>query len=167
MDFESALTELAKTDTKIVNDEETDEIRDEFDDTVHIHALRELIYALQSVSVGSQQLMYFAGAKYSKNIEFDATSFENVFERVATVFERLGVGRLELEEVDADGESYARLYESAFTFNGPEADKPACFFVSGFVAGALEQYTGEKYVVNETGCCAQGEESCTFRIRKA
>lgn len=165
MDFETALGELAEKDTKTLEGEETDGLRDEFPDTVDVQLLRQLVYSLQSVSIGSQQLMYFAGSKYAQRIEMSPESFEEVFEITGELFEHLDLGRLEVDELDEE-DSRVSLYESAFTYEGPEAGKPACFFVAGFLAGALKAYTGEKYVVNEITCCAQGNDHCEFRARR-
>lgn len=45
------------------------------------------------------------------------------------------------------------------------SDKPACFEVSGLLAGFSEEITGKRCTVTEIRCIAKGNDACSFLIK--
>jgi predicted hydrocarbon binding protein len=140
--------------------------RGDRDRCIDIQAFREIMYALHTVSIGTHQLLYFSSMKYAKTyLDTDATTLEQAVEQLATIFDAQNIGTLTLAEHDDGEDATITLAENALTIDA-DTDKPICYFISGYIAGYLENAIGDHYVVNETSCTSQGNDHCTFRARK-
>ncbi len=137
---------------------------------VDLQAFREIMYALHAVSIGTHQLLYFSAMKYCKNYkEVQADSVDEVVEHLKEVFDRLNIGTLQLKEPE-DGQKQKNkllfeLTENALTFDAG-SDKPICYFISGYIAGHLENALDGRFVVNEISCTSQGDDACLFRAQQ-
>lgn len=133
---------------------------------VDIQALREVMYALHDVSIGTHQLLYFSAMKYCKNyVAADADTLEAAIDSLAGIFDALNVGTLSLVEQENGTKAMLKVEENALAFDA-DTDKPICYFLSGYIAGYLENALEEHYVVNETACISQGNEACLFSAQK-
>ncbi|MFB6265869.1 MAG: V4R domain-containing protein, partial [Candidatus Nanohaloarchaea archaeon] len=97
-------------------------------------------------------------------MDCDASSVEESIGKLADVFDSMNLGGLSLR--DDEKPFRVELEENAFTYEAPESGRTMCYFISGYIAGFLENCLGKKYVVNEKSCSAEGSGSCIFEIRE-
>lgn len=160
------LEELAEDNRKLMDEMPADHAgRGDRDRYVDMQLLREVMYALHDVSIGTHQLLYFSAMKYCKNyLAVDAEDMDAAVEELADIFDRQNVGLLSLRDKEG-GKVVFELAENALTFDA-DTDKPICYFLSGYIAGLLENALGSHYVVNETDCISQGNDVCVFQAQK-
>lgn len=160
--FDDILEQLADRNDTLVRDGSTGG-RGDRGEEAHILFLRELTYALEAVSLGTHQLLYFAGMKYARNhLHTEADTLQAAVTELADRFDAMNVGTL--TRVEEDGKPVLEMAGNALTMGGAETDKPLCYFLSGYIAGYLENALGTTYMVNETDCIAQGAAACRFRV---
>jgi predicted hydrocarbon binding protein len=53
---------------------------------------------------------------------------------------------------------------SSPTTTGLQEAQPVCFVTLGLIRGMLFWATGKDYDVEETGCCAMGNDACEFKV---
>jgi len=53
---------------------------------------------------------------------------------------------------------------SSPTTTGLQENQPVCFVTLGLIRGMLFWATGKDYDVEETGCCAMGNDACEFKV---
>jgi len=53
---------------------------------------------------------------------------------------------------------------SSPTTTGLQETQPVCFVTLGLIRGVLFWATGKDYDVEETGCCAMGNDACEFKV---
>ncbi len=53
---------------------------------------------------------------------------------------------------------------SSPTTTGLQETQPVCFVTLGLIRGVLFWATGRDYDVEETGCCAMGNDACEFKV---
>lgn len=166
-DHSPPLEALAEDSWKLLDGAPVEhEGRGDRDRCIDIQAFREIMYALHAVSIGTHQLLYFASMKYAKNyLETDASTLEEAVDKLADIFDTQNIGTLTLQEHQNGTDAEITLEENALSLDA-RTDKPICYFVSGYIAGYLENAIGDHYVVNETSCTAQGHDRCTFQARK-
>ncbi len=163
-EFYEGLEELAEESRKLVAGEEG-EPREERGRDIDIHFLREIIYGLETVSLGTHQLLYFSALKYARRyLDADAEDLPGAVDDLADIFDATNLGTLELVE---DGNpARVALRENAFTCNAPQSGRTMCYFLSGYIAGFMEGALDGRYVVNELECSADGNDACVFEIRE-
>ncbi|MDY6768924.1 MAG: V4R domain-containing protein [Candidatus Nanohaloarchaea archaeon] len=163
-EFYEGLDELAERSRALVDGGE-DAVREERGRDADIQLLRELVYSLESVSMGTHQLLYFSAMKYAGNcLDCEADSREEAVDELAAIFDAMNLGTLELAD---DGEpAVVELAENAFTYNAPESGRTMCYFLAGYIAGFMENCLDGNVVVNEASCSAEGNEVCTFEIQE-
>lgn len=162
-EFYEGLAELAEGHRKLVEGEEKDP-RDERGRSVDLQFLREMIYSLESVSIGTHQLLYFSAMRYSRQyLDCEASDLSEATEELDRGFDSMNLGSLYFHEGDP---SEIELEENAFTHNAPDSGRKMCYFIAGYIAGFLENCLGNKYVVNEVRCSAEGADSCAFEVRE-
>lgn len=162
-DFHERLAELAERNRELEAGE-ADGARPDRGRKMDIQFLREMVYSLESVSMGTHQLLYFSAMKYArKYLECEAGGLEDAVDELAEVFDAMNLGTLEL--VEAGENTVVELSENALTHGAPESGRTMCYFISGYISGFLENCTGDRFVVNESACTAEGADSCVFRIQ--
>ncbi|MFB6265677.1 MAG: V4R domain-containing protein [Candidatus Nanohaloarchaea archaeon] len=162
-EFFEGLDELADRNRKLVEGEE-EEVREGRGREVDLQILREIVYSLESVSMGTHQLLYFSAMKYARTyLECESEGLEEAVERLSGIFDKMNLGTLSLR--DGDG-TELELEENAFTHDAPESGRKMCYFLAGYIAGFLENCLGASYVVNETSCSAEVEGACVFRVQE-
>lgn len=164
-EFVGALKKLSSTEKNILKSKELDEVREERGRKVDMQFIREIMYALQSVSIGTQQLLYFAGMKYSKHfLNSLADSYDECVEKIGEIFDELNIGDIEKKK-DSENRILV-LKENVISHNGPDVGKPICYFISGWIAGFLKGNLGKDFIVNEIECASAGAENCEFLVRE-
>lgn len=164
------LKELADDNTRLVDGRPSRhlECRGDRGQDIDIQALREVMYALHAVSIGTHQLLYFASMKYCKNhMDVEADSLEEAADELATILDTMNIGTLRLADkgTERGDQVLFELAENALTFDA-NTEKPICYFVSGYIAGYLENALDSHFVVNEIECTSQGNEVCVFRAQQ-
>lgn len=162
-EFYQGLDELADQNRRLVEGE-ADDGRPERGRELDVQLLQEIIYSLESVSMGTHQLLYFSAMKYvRKYLDCEADTMEGAVEELAEIFDAMNLGVLDL---DGEDPVMLEMSENAMTHSAPEAGRTMCYFLSGYIAGFLENCLGENFVVSETSCSAEGEDSCRFKVRE-
>lgn len=160
------LEELAEQNKSVEDGVASENVRNDRGRHMDIQAIREVMHALHAVSIGTHQLLYFSAMKYAKNyLEPEAANRENALNELRDIFDAMNLGTLHSEEQD-DGTVRVYIEDNALTLDNTSTDKPICYFISGYIAGFLENALGTHYVVNETSCTAQGNERCTFKAQE-
>ncbi len=142
--------------------------RQKLGDFVSINFVQELIYSLEQVSLGTEQLLYFVGKKYGKDVAAEyikGRDKKKILKQIGSHFEKNKVGLLEIVNVEKK-RVVVRIKECAISHNAPGVSTPVCFFISGFLAGVIEKKLKKSCIVNETMCCALGDDFCEFIIRE-
>ena len=76
----------------------------------------------------------------------------------------LKIGVLKIEDIDEETNEFILTVAEDLDCSGlPLLDETICYYDEGFIAGVLEFYTGEKYVVREVDCWASGDRVCRFK----
>ncbi|MDY6776600.1 MAG: 4-vinyl reductase [Candidatus Nanohaloarchaea archaeon] len=162
-DLTDGLDELAESNDKLADDE-VEEVREERGRKVDMQFLREVMYGLEAVSMGTHQLLYFSAMQYARDhLETEAESVEEAVEELSSRFERMNVGSIVLEQ-DEDNPRI-KMEENAVSYDAPRTGRKMDYFIAGYIAGYLENALGDKYVVNEIECSAEGGEVCVFQIK--
>lgn len=165
------LNDLAEDNEKLMKGEPVDRAddRQERGRSVDLQALREIMYSLHAVSIGTHQVLYFSAMKYCKNhMDVDASTIQEAADDLAQIFDRMNLGTLRLKEKQHDEHQDRILFEleeNAVAFDA-DTDKPVCYFLSGYIAGYLENALDEHFVVNEIACTSQGNDVCLFRAQR-
>ncbi len=163
------LDELAADNERFITGESSQHMdgRETRGRDIDIQAIREVMYALHAVSIGTHQLLYFSAMKYCKNhMDRQEQSVESAADSLADIFDRMNIGSFRLTENDeSEDRIMFEMDENALAFDA-NTDKPICYFISGYIAGYLENTLEGHYVVNEISCISQGNEVCVFRAQK-
>lgn len=159
------LAMLAAEQERLAAGEQPKHGRERRGEAADIQFIREVMYGLHDVSIGTHQLLYFAAMKYCKNyLDLTATTVAEAVDELQDMFDQRNIGTLTMQE-SADGKILLSLEENALTVDA-ETDKPICYFLSGYIAGCLENAVGDHFVVNEISCVSQGEDACIFRAQR-
>ena len=115
-----------------------------------------------------------APVHHQMTLLFEGLAREARLPRAADHFREAGLGRLDLTALGPDG-GVARLenshYAQGFAARRAwgERSKPACHFVSGFLAGTLAaalDLPAGSFVAEETTCTVTTGGPCTFEVRR-
>lgn len=163
-EFYESLQDLADRGQDLV-DGDAEDVREERGRSMDIQLLREIIYGLERVSLGTHQLLYFSAMKYArKYLGGEADEIAGAVEELAARFDAMNLGTLALDE--EGWPAVLELRENAFTHNAPESGRTMCYFLSGYIAGFLENALSGQFVVNEVACSAEGGPACRFRVQE-
>lgn len=164
-DNEQPLETLAQANALLMAGEQPEHDRDERGNTVDIQFLREIMYALHAVSIGTHQLLYFSAMKYCKNyLDPDADTVDEAIDELTELFDAMNIGTLVVVDRTDSAITFA-LSDSAIAAENAGTDRPICYFISGYIAGYLENALDARYVVNEIACVSQGHETCEFKAQ--
>ncbi|MDI1447171.1 V4R domain-containing protein [Polyangium sp. 6x1] len=122
------------------------------------------------------RLLVAAGMEASRSMlqkleaEAESASAADALRRAADMFAAQGFGRVDVGEL---GESGGRAtldhshYAVGWVSRWGKRPSPGCFFVAGFLAGALaaaHRLSPERITSREVECVAAGDERCSFRV---
>ncbi|MDR1712875.1 MAG: 4-vinyl reductase [Coriobacteriales bacterium] len=107
---------------------------------------------------------YLAGVEFAHNV-LDLTVDLNTFvANLQKALEELKVGILRMEAFDAATGNLVLTVGQDLDCSGlPMTDETVCTYDEGFIAGILESFTGQKYIVREVDCWANGDRVCRFQ----
>jgi len=137
---------------------------------VSVDALQEMVRTtLEIFGTGAHVIWYLIGVsagksftRLTKEVE-EGLSHEGFLEHIAKTLSSTGWGKMQIVSFDESNlEFKVRVVNSPFARNGLRSETPSCFYIKGFVKGALEEITGKKLECTETMCKAKGDPYCEF-----
>ncbi len=107
------------------------------------------------------------GVEFARNV-LDLTLPINAFiASLQTVLEESKIGIFRMESFNAEtGEMIMTVSEDLDCSGLPVTGETVCNYDEGFLAGVLEVYTKQKYIVREIDCWATGARVCRFKAEK-
>ncbi|MDY6773894.1 MAG: hypothetical protein SVS85_01740 [Candidatus Nanohaloarchaea archaeon] len=120
-EFYEGLEKLADKNQELVEGEAGD-ARGERGREIDLQILREMVYSLESVSMGTHQLLYFSALRYTRDYtDCESEGMEEAIRKLADVFDSMNLGSLsrregsEPEKLEVEG--------NAFTSGAPESGR--------------------------------------------
>lgn len=126
-----------------------------------------------SKAIGKQRTMelfvqagFLAGKEFCKNILDTSLSFDAFIADMQDKLIALKIGILRIEEADYDKLRFVLTISEDLDCSGlPIFGESVCDYDEGFIAGILEQYTEQKFLVKEIDCWATGDRTCRFEVK--
>lgn len=140
-------------------------LREKLGDDVPLHILRIELMAMFLMS-GAREITYRLGQEISRDIApqmVEGDGIEDIFEGLATIFEKLKIGILELSE-KKENRVKIRIYECVTCSGLSDIGKTFCYFEGGLMAGAYEAIKKKPTNAVEIKCWATGYEFCEFDV---
>ena len=110
-----------------------------------------------------RQAGFLAGSEFAKHTLNLGVDFDTFLANLKESLENLKIGILGTETYDPETGNIEITVGQDLDCSGmPNTHETICNFDEGFIAGILEAYTGKKYYVRETDCCANGGNRCRF-----
>jgi len=105
-----------------------------------------------------------AGRNFCKNMLNKSLGLNEFIANLQEKLKELGVGILRVEKVDLENNSFVLTVLEDLDCSGlPMMDETICDYDEGFIAGILEEYTGNPFYVKEIDCWATGDRVCRFK----
>jgi len=141
--------------------------------TTHVAVYRLMQYTLRDVLIQrfdpqtASQILYdagkSAGLNFCKNILDTTLELNDFVAALQDALKKFGVGILRVEKADLENNSFVLAVEEDLDCSGlPMINETVCDYDEGFIAGILEQYTGQTFDVKEIDCWATGDRVCRF-----
>ncbi len=104
-----------------------------------------------------------AGTEFYKHFLAGLSDFADFANGLQAVLKDMDIGILRFEKADLEGSSFILTISEDLDCSGlPELGYEVCTYDEGFVAGLLEQYTGDRLQVKEIDCWCTGNRTCRF-----
>lgn len=104
-----------------------------------------------------------AGKAFYQNLLSGVSDFEAFVLQLQTVLKEMGIGILRVEEANLEEGKFVLTVSEDLDCSGlPELDYEICVYDEGFIAGLLESFTGNHFVVKEVDCWCSGDRTCRF-----
>ncbi len=108
-----------------------------------------------------------AGVEFANNVLDLDLPFNEFIASVQSELEDSKIGILRMEEFNTESGAMTMTISEDLDCSGlPVTGETVCNYDEGFLAGILEQYTKEKYVVREIDCWSSGARVCRFKAEK-
>lgn len=106
---------------------------------------------------------HLAGTHFAKNVLDLSGDFDYFITNLQRTLKDLKIGILRIEKADMESFNFTLTVSEDLDCSGlPVTDETVCDYDEGFIAGILEAYTGEPFVVKEIDCWANGDRTCRF-----
>lgn len=106
------------------------------------------------------------GAALHNKLLTDVTDLNVFVEKVTTLLEDLGVGRLSIVQAKPDKGLFELKVDECVSCAGVgNLGKVLCYFEAGVISGLLGAFTGKKVRVDETKCWGKGDTTCQFKAK--
>lgn len=110
---------------------------------------------------------YRAGLSFAKNVITQRDSFNSFVADLQTQMRNLKIGVLRIEKADVVNLRFVLTVSEDLDCSGlPVTGNTVCTYDEGFIAGILEDFTGESFEVLEIDCWATGDRTCRFTADK-
>jgi len=83
------------------------------------------------------------------------------------LYNALGWGQLEVEEVSSDFATWTLALSQSFECTGLKKTKPQAHFTRGLIVGSAERLLGRQMKCEEVKCVATGQAYCSFKLYPA
>ncbi len=104
-----------------------------------------------------------SGKAIYENLIQPVDSFNELIAKVQVVLKELNIGILRVEKSDLEKMAFTITVAEDLDCSGlPMEDEVICTFDEGLIAGILEAYTGDKFIVKEVECWCTGARVCRF-----
>jgi hypothetical protein len=145
--------------------------------TTHVAVYRLMQYTMRDVLIKrydpqtASQILYdsgkSAGMSFCANILDVSKELNDFVSDLQDALKEFGVGILRVEKVDLENNSFVLTVEEDLDCSGiPMINETICDYDEGFIAGILEEYTGNPFDVNEVDCWATGDRVCRFEANQ-
>jgi predicted hydrocarbon binding protein len=106
-----------------------------------------------------------AGQQLARNwLEIDQ-DIEDFLDELGEKLLELRIGIMGVEKLDRDTMSMVLTMAEDLDCSGlPASGETVCAFDEGLIAGALEEFTGDEFIVKELDCWANGSRICRFAV---
>lgn len=120
-------------------------------------------YGLETASEHFRTAGHAAGMALARSTLDLTVGFNLFISSLQDKLKALKIGILRMEAFnEGDGSITLTVAEDLDCSGLPVTDETVCFYDEGFIAGILEAYTGQRYVVREVDCWANGDRVCRF-----
>lgn len=93
-------------------------------------------------------------------------SFNGLVTKLTTLLKDLGIGVLRVEESSMETLNFILTVGEDLDCSGlPDLGYEICIYDEGFLAGILEGFTGQPFIVKEVDCWCTNERTCRFEAR--
>lgn len=110
---------------------------------------------------------FLAGSEFAKNVLNLSQDFDMFIADLQKVLKDLKIGILRIEELLNAGENIVLTIAQDLDCSGLSlSHEVVCKYDEGFLAGILEMYTKNSYLVREIDCWSNGSRVCRFSCLK-
>lgn len=104
-----------------------------------------------------------AGKEFYKQYLIKSTELNDFIKNLQHLLKDMKVGVLRVEKADLDqGLLVLTISEDLDCSGLPELNYEVCKYDEGFIAGLLENFTGDAFQVKEVDCWCTGDRTCRF-----
>lgn len=104
-----------------------------------------------------------AGVAFSENVITERGSFNAFVADLQNKLKEFQIGILRIEKADMDNMKFVLTVSEDLDCSGlPITGDTVCTYDEGFIAGILEEFTGDSFHVVEVDCWATGDRTCRF-----
>lgn len=108
-----------------------------------------------------------AGTSFSQNVLKERESFDAFIADLQKTMKEMKIGVLRIEKADVENMRLVLTVSEDLDCSGlPVTDETVCVYDEGFIAGILEEFTGNVFEVQEIDCWATGDRTCRFTANK-
>ena len=108
-----------------------------------------------------------AGTSFSENVLKERESFDAFIADLQKTMKEMKIGVLRIEKADVENMRLVLTVSEDLDCSGlPVTDETVCVYDEGFIAGILEEFTGNVFEVQEIDCWATGDRTCRFTANK-
>jgi len=126
--------------------------------------LRLLKSSMLNAGIDLDKPFYDTGYEIGSEViskEIKGSKLEDVLKELADIWKKLGLGTIELAEVNK-----IRVKDCYQCSNMPDVGKPLCPSDAGIIAGVLDKILAKKHSVKEVKCWGTGYDFCEFEIKE-
>jgi uncharacterized protein len=106
-----------------------------------------------------------AGKEFYRHVIEDRLHFNDFVNKLQLSLREMDIGVLRVEKTDIENGSFIFTVSEDVDCSGlPVLDYSVCTYDEGFIAGIMEAYTGEKFIVKEVDCWCTGDRICRFTV---
>lgn len=106
-----------------------------------------------------------AGLKFFEHVVGDCDNLSDFVSAVQNSLRELNIGIFRVEKADPESGSFVFcVFEDVDCSGLPDIELTVCTYDEGFIAGLMEAFTGNGYVVKEVDCWCTGDRTCRFTV---
>lgn len=132
--------------------------------------LRDVIektYGSQAADQIFNQAGYLAGKEFYNNVLGQIDDFDVLIKKLQEALLEMSIGILRLEKADIEsGKLVLTIAEDLDCSGLPELSYEVCTYDEGFIAGILENFSGNHFEVKEIDCWCTGDRTCRFLAQR-